>query len=428
MKTGRDVVMAALLGADEFSFGTAALVAEGCVMARTCHSNNCPVGIATQRPELRAKFEGTPEQVLHFFLHLAQEVREILAALGARTLDEIIGRADLLRQVRRGHAGADRLDLAPLLERVDGPGEPIRNSQPWNGRMQTGELNARLLADALPSFECNVLSSECEDHDDQLKTQNSKLKTPLELRYTITNVDRTVGATLSGEIARRHGVAGLPEGTIMVHFRGSAGQSFGAFLAPGLRLWLDGEANDYTGKGMGGGEIIVRPPAAARYTTHENTIVGNTVLYGATGGALYAAGRAGERFAVRNSGAVAVIEGIGDHGCEYMTGGVVLVLGPTGRNFAAGMTGGLAYIFDEQGDFALRCNHEMVRVDALDESDTANVRALLVRHHELTGSQRAADLLARWEDVRNSFWRVMPKGIESVRLPQVLIKVRERVA
>ncbi len=240
-------------------------------------------------------------------------------------------------------------------------------------------------------------------------------------------MDRTVGATLSGAVAQRYGVAGLPEGTITVHFTGSAGQSFGAFLAPGLRLWLEGETNDYTGKGMGGGEIIVRPPAAARYTTHENTIIGNTVLYGATGGVLYAAGRAGERFAVRNSGAVAVVEGVGDHGCEYMTGGVVLVLGATGRNFAAGMTGGLAYVFDEQGDFAPRCNGEMVDLGRLDEGDEANVRALLLRHHELTGSPRAADLLARWEDVRERFWRIMPKGVEAVRLPQVLVKAREQV-
>jgi glutamate synthase (ferredoxin) len=413
LKTGRDVVMAALLGADEFSFGTAALVAQGCVMARTCHSNNCPVGIATQRPELRAKFDGTPEQVVHFFMHIAQEVREILAGLGARTIDEIVGRTDRLRQVRSGHAEADRLDLGRLLDRLDRPGDAIRNAQPWNGRVETGELNAQLLADVLASAAF---------------ARGGQLNTTIELSYPITNVDRTISATLSGAVAQRYGVAGLPEGTIRVHFTGSAGQSFGAFLAPGLRLRLEGQANDYVGKGMGGGEIVVQPLAAARYATHENTIIGNTVLYGATGGALYAAGRAGERFAVRNSGAVAVVEGVGDHGCEYMTGGVVLVLGATGRNFAAGMTGGLAYVFDEQGDFAPRCNGEMVDLGRLDESDAANVRALLVRHHELTGSPRAADLLARWNEVRDSFWRVMPKGVEAVRLPQALIKVREHMA
>lgn len=413
LKTGRDVVMAALLGADEFSFGTAALVAQGCVMARTCHSNNCPVGIATQRPELRAKFDGTPEQVMHFFLHIAQEVREILASLGVRSIAEIVGHTERLRQVRRGYAEADRVNVSALLARVDTNGAPISNTQPWNGRMTVGELNKRILDDLLahPAFGAS-----------------QPIETPIVHHYTISNVDRTVSATLSGEIVRRYGNAGLPEGSIQLNFTGSAGQSFGAFLSAGLQLRLEGQANDYVGKGMGGGEIVVRPPSVARYATHENTIIGNTVLYGATGGVLYAAGRAGERFAVRNSGAVAVVEGVGDHGCEYMTGGVVLVLGATGRNFAAGMTGGLAYVFDEQGDFAARCNTDMVEMGRLDEADEANVRALLIRHHELTGSPRAADLLARWETVRGSFWRVMPKGLEQVRLPQVLVKARELVA
>jgi glutamate synthase (ferredoxin) len=427
LKTGRDVVTAALLGADEFSFGTAALVAEGCVMARTCHSNNCPVGIATQRPELRAKFNGTPEQVIHFFLHLAQEVREILASLGARSIDEIIGRADLLRQVKSGRAEADRLDLAPLLERVDGPDEPIRNTAPWNGRVQTGALNARLVEDVFGQDEKQKTKDE-GSRDDTSVLCPSPFVPHIELSYTITNVDRTVGATLSGAIAERYGAGGLPEGTIVVRFHGSAGQSFGAFLAPGVQLLLDGESNDYVGKGMAGGEIVVRPPDGARYATHENSIVGNTCLYGATGGALYAAGRAGERFAVRNSGGVAVVEGLGDHGCEYMTGGVVLVLGATGRNFAAGMTGGLAYVFDEAGDFALRCNSELVTLDQLDAGDEANVRALLAQHHRLTRSQRAADLLEGWSTVRGQFCRVAPKGLESIQLPQVLLDVRERVS
>jgi glutamate synthase (ferredoxin) len=428
LKTGRDVIMAALLGADEFSFGTAALVAEGCVMARTCHSNNCPVGIATQRPELRAKFSGTPEQVIHFFMHLAQEVRETLAALGARTLDEIIGRADLLRQARRGYAEADRLDLSPMLERVDQPGAAIRNVDRWNGRVSVGELNARLLADALPSFDLEGIRSEAvgDNHTPQRSKGRLKHKR-LELSYLISNVDRTIGATLSGAIAERYGVAGLPEGSITVRFAGSAGQSFGAFLAPGVRLWLEGESNDYVGKGMAGGELVVRPSDAVRYATHENSIIGNTCLYGATGGALYAAGRAGERFAVRNSGAVAVVEGVGDHGCEYMTGGVVLVLGTTGRNFAAGMTGGLAYVFDEAGDFPIHCNTELVALERLAEGDDANVRALLAQHRELASSPRAADLLGRWASARGQFWRVAPKGMDVIRLPQVLIKARERV-
>jgi glutamate synthase (ferredoxin) len=426
LKTGRDVVIAALLGADEFSFGTAALVAEGCVMARTCHSNNCPVGIATQRPELRAKFSGTPEQVIHFFLHLAQEVREILASLGAYTLDEIIGHTELLRQVKRGHAGADRLELLQLLERVDQPGDPICNVERWNGRVSLGELNARILEDVLGQDESRKPKAE-SSVDSAFVLRPSSFVPQVELSYDISNRDRTVGATLSGAIGARYGEAGLPEGTITVLFAGSAGQSFGAFLAPGVHLRLDGEANDYVGKGMAGGEIVIRPPVDARYASHENAIIGNTVLYGATGGALYAAGRAGERFAVRNSGAVAVVEGVGDHGCEYMTGGVVLVLGATGRNFAAGMTGGLAYVFDELGDFAVRCNGDLVTICGLDAADEANVRALLIQHRELTGSQRAADLLARWEAMRGQFYRVVPKGMEVVPLPRALLTVRDRV-
>lgn len=405
LKTGRDVVIAALLGADEFSFGTTALIAEGCVMARTCHSNNCPVGVATQRADLRAKFTGTPDDVITFFRHVAQEVREVLATLGARTLDEVVGRTDLLRQVPRGHSGADALDLSALLERLDAPGNPIRNTEAWNGMIATGSLNQRLLEDAMPALAHHL---------------------SVELHYPITNVDRTVGATLSGEVGRRFGEAGLPEGAISLSFRGSAGQSFGAFLAPGIRMHIDGECNDYVGKGMAGGEIIVRPSPRAAYVWNESSIIGNTCLYGATGGTLFAAGRAGERFAVRNSGAVAVVEGVGDHGCEYMTGGVVLVLGPTGRNFAAGMTGGLAYVYDESGGFPSRCNTEMVTLGMLDPADEDNVRALLVRHVELTGSPHAANLLERWEVARGAFWRIQPRGMETVRLPKALLRVRER--
>jgi glutamate synthase (ferredoxin) len=330
----------------------------------------------------------------------------------------VIGRTELLRQVKRGFAEADRLDLAALLERLDQPGDAIRNTQPWNGRVSASELNARILEDALPSFEL--------PETEQLKTQNSELKTRIELSYPISNCDRTVGATLSGAIGARYGEAGLPEGTITLRFQGSAGQSFAAFQAPGVRALLDGEANDYVGKGMAGGEIVVRPLAAVRYASHENTIIGNTVLYGATGGALYAAGRAGERFAVRNSGAIAVVEGLGDHGCEYMTGGVVLVLGTTGRNFAAGMTGGLAYVLDEEGSFPTRCNGDLVDIGELDEGDETNIRALLLRHLEVTGSARAADLLDRWELMRRQFVRVAPRGVQVV-LPKAWITLRERV-
>jgi glutamate synthase (ferredoxin) len=404
LKTGRDVVLSALLGADEFSFGTAALVAEGCVMARACHLNTCPVGVATQKPELRAKFTGTPEQVVHFFLHLAQEVREILAGLGARAIDEVIGRSDLLRQVERDNPGANAIKLDALLERVDGPGQPIRNTEALNGRVAASALNQELLENVSPAL----------NHGGWV-----------ELAYPIGNVDRTVGATIAGAIGARFGESGLPDGQITLSFRGSAGQSFGAFLAPGMRLLLDGEANDYVGKGMAGGEIVVRPNHKARYAWHESSIIGNTCLYGATGGALYAAGRAGERFAVRNSGGVAVVEGLGDHGCEYMTGGAVLVLGATGRNFAAGMTGGLAWVYDEQGNFAPRCNTEMVDLGRLEAQDEESIRALLVRHAELTGSTRAMELLERWAQVRGSFWRVTPRGVPAPTMPRALARARE---
>ncbi|WP_026370661.1 glutamate synthase large subunit [Kallotenue papyrolyticum] len=387
-QTGRDVIIAALLGADEYSFGTAAVVAEGCLMARTCHTNNCPVGIASQRPELRAKFPGTPENVMHFFLHLAEEVRELLAALGARTLDEIIGRVELLEQITTGETRADQLDLSPLLVSPAAPDDLRR----WSGARRSAEvgyLNARIVDDVLDALEQGQ---------------------PIQLTYPIANTDRTVGATLAGEIARRD--LRLAPDTIELIFHGSAGQSFGAFATQGMRLILWGDANDYVGKGLGGGEIIVRPPEGVRYRAAESTIMGNTVLYGATGGALWAAGQAGERFAVRNSGALAVVEGIGDHGCEYMTGGLVVVLGPTGRNFGAGMSGGRAYVLDERGDFLTRINPDMIRVEALSEDwQFDELRALIEQHVLLTGSRRGQELLQQWASVRQRFWHVIPTAI-----------------
>ena len=405
LKTGRDVVMAAILGADEYSFGTAALVAEGCIMARACHNNTCPVGIATQRPELRAKFPGTPQMVVNFFTNIAEEVREILAALGVSSLNDVIGRTDLLAQVKREVAEADRLNLAPLLTRVDRAGQPLHHSEVITGRYETSEANARLIADTFDAIEHG---------------------TPVDVRYHLMNTDRSFGATLAGAIGGRYGDHGLPEGTITVRLTGHAGQSFGVFNANGVRMLLEGEANDYVGKGMGGGIIVVRPPQTARYAAHESTIIGNTVLYGATGGELFAAGQAGERFAVRNSGAVAVVEGLGDHGCEYMTGGAVLVIGQIGRNFAAGMSGGIAYVFDESRDFASRCNTDMVDTARLTPQDEANVRALLARHHSFTGSARAADLLDRWPLVRGAFWAIRARGMDVVTLPPVLTRIRER--
>jgi glutamate synthase (NADPH/NADH) large chain/glutamate synthase (ferredoxin) len=390
LKTGRDVLVAALLGAEEFGFGTAAVIAIGCDMARQCHLNTCPTGIATQREDLRAKFTGTPEQVIHFFYHVAQDVRLGLAALGARTIDEVVGRSDLLRQKSiEEHPRARLLDLSAVLAQIDPEGRrPRRSQQARNDRTGYEPLDDAIIPLAMPALERGE---------------------PVSLSFPIRNSQRTVGARLSGEIARRHGDAGLPDGTVRLRFNGSAGQSFGAFLAPGVQLILQGEANDYVGKGMHGGEIAVFPPARASFSAFRNTIAGNTVLYGATGGSLYVAGRAGERFAVRNSGAQAVVEGTGDHCCEYMTGGTVVVLGETGRNFAAGMSHGLAFVLDEHGTFPQRVNRELVSLERLEDTDhEAELRRLIERHSQLTGSGRAEHILHQWSSYRSLFWAVVP--------------------
>ena len=396
-------MLAALLGADEVSFGTAALVAEGCVMARTCHSNNCPVGVATQRPELRAKFSGTPDQVIHFLLHVAHEVREILASLGARSLNDIIGRTDLLSQISRDH---DDVSLARLIEYVAGPNDAIRYMGEPNTTVQMGALNRTIMHDTAAAINGGG---------------------PIELSYPIHNIDRTVTSTLSGAIAKRHGGKGLPAKHITIHLHGSAGQSLGAFLASGVAILLDGESNDYVGKGMAGGLIRIRPSREARYTWSDSSIIGNTCLYGATGGELYAAGRAGERFAVRNSGAVAVVEGAGDHACEYMTGGVVLILGETGRNVAAGMTGGVAYVYDATGNFPMRFNGDMAESSRLRDIDDGIVLALIKRHLKETGSPRAQELLNNWANARGNFWAIRPKGLEDQVMPRVLDLVDTKV-
>ncbi|GAC1547730.1 MAG: glutamate synthase large subunit [Herpetosiphon sp.] len=387
LQTGRDVVMAALLGADEYSFGTTAVVAEGCVMARSCHTNTCPVGIATQRPELRAKFPGTPDTVMHFFLHLAEEVREVLAQLGARSLDEVIGHTELLERVHFDDVRYDRLMIEPMLVRVnqDSPcrfmGEP--------GEHMPSSVNQYLLAEAEAAFAGEQVEIEC----------------------AVNNTDLTIGATLAGAIAARFGDEGLQDDRVLMRFRGSAGQSFGAFATPGLRFDLAGEANDYVGKGMGGGTIIVRPVPEARFVAAESAIIGNTCLYGATGGALWAAGMAGERFAVRNSGALAVVEGIGDHGCEYMTGGTVMVLGAIGRNFGAGMTGGTAYLWDADGQAPACINGDLVIHQRLSEEyEIEEVRRLVEQHVQHTGSERAQQLLQDWPRSVQQFWRISGKG------------------
>ncbi|HVS59801.1 MAG TPA: glutamate synthase large subunit [Gemmatimonadaceae bacterium] len=397
LKTGRDVVVAALLGADEFGFATAPLIVEGCVMMRKCHLNTCPVGIATQDPELRARFAGQPEHVMNYFFFIAEEVRELMARLGFRTMDEIIGRTDLLRALPQSdNAKANTLDLSALLH-LAMPASRTRADRVARRHVrlrldhseEEGRLNRKLLELAQPALE-----------------DRERVKATL----SITNADRAVGATLSGEIARRYGSVGLPDETISLKFNGSAGQSFGAFAARGLSLELEGEANDYVGKGLSGGRLIVRHPRSSQFIPDQTVLVGNTVLYGATSGEAYIAGVAGERFAVRNSGAIAVVEGVGDHGCEYMTGGTVVVLGRTGRNFAAGMSGGIAFVLDEFAELEGQCNTAMVELRQLtDLSDRQLLRELVEQHARLTGSARAKRELGRWDVAQRHFVAVVPR-------------------
>jgi glutamate synthase domain-containing protein 2/glutamate synthase domain-containing protein 1/glutamate synthase domain-containing protein 3 len=380
-KTGRDVVLAALLGADEFAFGTAALFAEGCIMARACHRDTCPVGITTQRRDLRDKFAGRPEQVAAYLLFVAEEVRRALADIGARSLDEVIGRVDLL-DVREVEGRAARLDVAPLLaDPGEGPRSFVERTAIQDPRSELGD---RVFEDALETIFLGGI---------------------VEYRYDIRNDARTVGARLGGSIGLEFGTS-APHGQARLRFSGAAGQSFGAFLAEGVELVLDGEANDYVGKGMGGGRIVIRAPEG---DAGDPVLVGNTVLYGATGGELFVAGRAGERFAVRNSGATAVVEGTGQHACEYMTGGTVVILGPTGTNVGAGMSGGELFVFDPSSEVLARVNRQLVEAHRPDGYQLGDLRELIERHATLTGSRRAAAVLADWETTSDQFWRVAPK-------------------
>ncbi len=398
LKTGRDVVVAAMLGADEMGFSTAPLIATGCIMMRACHLNTCPVGIATQDPELRKRFNGTPEHVVNFFFFVAEEVREILASIGLRSLDEATGRVDLLAAERAiEHWKARGVDLSHILTHIELPaGAPRRRVEPPPAVLKDA-LDWKLLERSRGAIE---------------RGERVRIEVP------IRNVNRCVGGILSSHIARAHGADGLAEGSIEVSFEGSAGQSFGGWLAPGVTFTLRGDANDYAGKGLSGGVLAVRPREgmAAAFRAEENVIVGNTLLYGATGGRAFFRGLAGERFAVRNSGAWAVVEGLGDHGCEYMTGGRVVVLGPTGRNFAAGMSGGVAYVLDEQKLFARRCNMGMVGFEALSAEDAAELKALIVEHRSRTGSPVAERVLADWQQLldRGAFVKVMPHDYKRV--------------
>ena len=395
LKTGRDVAIAALLGAEEFGFATAPLVTLGCVMMRVCHSNTCPTGVATQDPELRKNFSGKPEYVVNFMRFVAQELREIMAQLGFRTLNEMVGRCDVLEANKAiAHWKARGLDFSNILH------------QPKVG-LKVGRYNTEQQDHGLEkSIDIMKLLDLCKPAIERGEAVTAELP--------ITNIDRVTGTILGNEITRHHGANGLPEGTVTLTFNGSAGQSFGAFIPRGITMKLSGDANDYLGKGLSGGTIIVYPPAGTNFKAEENIITGNVAFYGATSGSAYISGMAGERFCVRNSGVNAVVEGVGDHGCEYMTGGTVVILGQTGRNFAAGMSGGVAYILDGQGDFATRCNTEMVGLEQLDDADAATLKAMIDKHAECTGSSRAKMLLINWDNVRGQFIKVLPTDYKRV--------------
>jgi glutamate synthase (ferredoxin) len=399
MKTGRDVVIAALMGAEEFGFATAPLVVSGCVMMRVCHLNTCPVGIATQDPALRRNFTGQPEFVENFFRFIAEEVREHMAALGFRTMDEMIGRVDRLDyKPAVDHWKARGLDYSAILHQPEVAYDTLPRCVRAQDHGLAQALDNELIARAVAALE----------H-----------RTPVSIDLPIRNVHRTVGTMLGYEVTRRYGADGLPDDTINLRFTGSAGQSFGAFVPKGITLTLEGDSNDYLGKGLSGGRLALFPPRQSTFVAEDNIITGNVVLYGATGGEAYICGRAGERFAVRNSGAMAVVEGVGDHGCEYMTGGRVVVLGQTGRNFAAGMSGGIAYVLDSKGDFVRRCNPELVDLEPLDElEDIELLKDLITRHHRYTESRVAARILEDWSNVVPLFQKVMPRDYKRVRAAQ----------
>jgi glutamate synthase domain-containing protein 3 len=387
MQTGRDVAIGALLGAEEFGFSTAPLIAMGCIMMRKCHLNTCPVGIATQNPELRKKFEGTPENVINFFFFIAEQLRGIMAKLGLRTIQEMVGRTDLL-ETRKAitHWKGKTLSFANLFYNPPVPQRVSRFCTTSQDHGLVEALDYKLISHA----------KEAIEHG-----------TKVDFKLPIRNVHRTVGAMLSGEIAKRYGNEGLPHDTINFEFTGSAGQSFGAFLSKGVTMRLEGDSNDYTGKGLSGGRIIVYPPKKSSFQPDENIIIGNTALYGATSGESFFNGRAGERFCVRNSGATAVVEGVGDHGCEYMTKGLVLCLGSTGRNFGAGMSGGIAYVLDETGEFQTNlCNRSSVDLDPVESAEDINtLKQLLERHWQYTSSPKA-----RW--VLDEFGKFLPKFVK----------------
>ncbi|CAN5525996.1 hypothetical protein BH09PSE4_BH09PSE4_00650 [soil metagenome] len=407
LKTGRDIVIATILGAEEFGIGTLSLVAMGCIMVRQCHSNTCPVGVCVQDEKLRAKFTGTPEKVINLMTFIAEEVREILARLGVRSLDDIIGRTELLRQVSRGAEHLDDLDLNPILAKVDAADAERRFSLSTFRNAVPDSLDAQMINDAAAVF-----------------SRGEKMQ----LTYSVRNTHRAVGTRLSAEITRVFGMSKLNDGHVHVRLRGSAGQSLGAFLCKGITLEVFGDANDYVGKGLSGGQIVVRPMVSSPLASQHNTIIGNTVLYGATSGKLFAAGQAGERFAVRNSGATVVVEGCGANGCEYMTNGVAVVLGAVGANFGAGMTGGMAFVYDEDGSFSGRANPENIVWQRIASQHWEAVLLNLVRaHHAATDSKWSGSLLDDWGRAIGRFWQVVPKEMLT-RLPHSLDDSEEVIA
>jgi len=406
LKTGRDVVIAALLGAEEFGFATTALVVSGCIMMRVCHLNTCPVGVATQDPELRKKFDGKPEFVENYFRFVAEDVRELMAELGFRTMDEMIGRADCLEtKPAVDHWKAKGVDLSKILYQPELPEGASRRAV----QLQDHGLD-RALDNELISLAAAALESQ----------------QPVEIEMPIRNVNRTVGTMLGYELTKRYGGNGLPDDTVRIKFTGTGGQSFGAFVPRGMTMRLEGDSNDYVGKGLSGGKLVVYPPRTATFAAEDNVIIGNVALYGATSGEAYFRGIAGERFAVRNSGARAVVEGVGDHACEYMTGGRVAVLGRTGRNFAAGMSGGIAYVYDPADNFRSRCNREMVELEDLDAEDASEVSGMLRNHVRETGSTLAEALLKDWDVVCSRFVKVIPRDYKRVRQAEAKARAESR--
>jgi glutamate synthase (NADPH/NADH) large chain len=394
MKTGRDVVIAALLGAEEFGFATAPLVVSGCIMMRVCHLDTCPVGIATQNPTLRSRFSGKPEFVVNFFEYIAEEVREYLAQLGFRTLKEAVGHVEMI-DARKAveHWKAKGLDISPMLEVPQNP----YNQTPFMSVAQDHGLGEALDNELIAQSQTAIADSR-----------------PVNISVPIRNVNRTVGTMLGYEVTKAWGGAGLPDGTIKIHFTGSAGQSFGAFVPAGIEMRLEGDSNDYLGKGLSGGRIILHPHRESTFVAEENVIAGNVIGYGATSGEIFIRGTVGERFCVRNSGATAVVEGVGDHGCEYMTGGRVVVLGATGRNFAAGMSGGIAYVYDPDGQLPSNVNYEMVELEHVGGEDEEWLRAAIARHGSFTESAIAERILAAWTVEVSRFRKVMPRDYKRV--------------